>query len=76
MRWAASRDRNKEPGFRPEDLQTGTVTRGDLELLVSSTGTLAAVGTVEVGTQVSGTIDQVLVDYNDHVTQGQVRLPL
>lgn len=56
----------------PDDLQTETVTRGDLEILVSSTGTLAAVGTVEVGTQVSGTIDQVLVDYNDHVTRGQV----
>lgn len=54
------------------DLQTETVTQGDLEILVSSTGTLAAVGTVDVGTQVSGTIDQVLVDYNDHVKQGQV----
>ncbi|MBU1169980.1 MAG: efflux RND transporter periplasmic adaptor subunit [Proteobacteria bacterium] len=54
------------------NVQTEKVSRGDLETLVSSTGTLAAVGTVEIGTQVSGTIDQVLVDYNDRVSKGQV----
>jgi HlyD family secretion protein len=52
--------------------KTGVITRGDLENLVSSTGTLAAVGTVSVGTQVSGTIEQVLADYNDGVTKDQV----
>ncbi|MCP4115586.1 MAG: efflux RND transporter periplasmic adaptor subunit [Desulfobacteraceae bacterium] len=52
--------------------KTGVITRGTLENLVSSTGTLAAVGTVNVGTQVSGTIEQVLADYNDEVKQGQV----
>ena len=46
--------------------------RGNLENIVSSTGTLSAVGTVEVGSQVSGTIDRVLVDYNDKVTKGQL----
>ena len=49
-----------------------TVTRGPLETLVSSTGTLAALETVEVGTQVSGTIARLEVDYNDHVRKGQV----
>lgn len=48
------------------------VTRGDLENTVSSTGTLSAVGTVEVGSQISGTVDKVLVDYNDKVTKGQL----
>ena len=48
------------------------VTRGDLETTVSSTGTLSAVGTVEVGSQVSGTIDRILVDYNDKVKKGQL----
>jgi HlyD family secretion protein len=48
------------------------VARGDIENVISSTGTLSAVGTVEVGTQVSGTIDRVLVDYNEHVRRGQV----
>ncbi|MEW6751348.1 MAG: efflux RND transporter periplasmic adaptor subunit [Candidatus Latescibacterota bacterium] len=50
----------------------GEVTRGDLESVVSGTGTLSAVGTVEVGTQVSGTIDQLYADFNDHVRAGQL----
>lgn len=49
-----------------------TVAQGTLETLVSSTGTLAALETVEVGTQVSGTIAKRLVDFNDHVRKGQV----
>ncbi len=48
------------------------VTRGDLENLVSCTGTLSAVGTVEIGTQVSGSIDSVFVDFNDTVKKGQL----
>jgi HlyD family secretion protein len=48
------------------------VTQGSLETLVSSTGTLAALETVEVGTQVSGTIARIDVDYNDRVRKGQV----
>jgi HlyD family secretion protein len=54
------------------EYQFTQVRRGTLETLVSSTGTLAAVETVEVGTQVSGTIDKIYVDYNDHVSKGQV----
>ncbi len=49
-----------------------TIERGDLENVITGTGTLSAVGTVEVGTQVSGTIDYILVDFNDRVTKGQV----
>ncbi|MFZ5979383.1 MAG: efflux RND transporter periplasmic adaptor subunit [Candidatus Zixiibacteriota bacterium] len=48
------------------------ITRGNLENIVSSSGTLSAVGTVEIGTQVSGTIDRVLVDFNDTVKKGQI----
>ena len=48
------------------------IARGDLENLVSGTGTLSAVGTVEVGTQVSGTIDRLLADFNQRVEQGQL----
>ena len=43
------------------------ITRGDLENTVSATGTLNPVSTVEVGTQVSGIINKVYVDFNDHV---------
>lgn len=53
-------------------LQVETVTKGTLEDTVSSTGTLQAVGTVDVSTQVSGTIAKVLVDFNSRVTKGQV----
>ena len=52
--------------------QTSEVTRGDIENTVSATGTLSPLTEVEVGTQVSGTIDTVFVDYNDHVKAGQV----
>jgi HlyD family secretion protein len=49
-----------------------TIERGDLEAVVSATGTLDAVTTVQVGTQVSGIIDEICVDYNDPVSEGQV----
>jgi HlyD family secretion protein len=48
------------------------VERGDIENVVSSSGPLSAVGTVEFGTQVSGTIAKILVDYNEPVRAGQV----
>lgn len=48
------------------------VVRTDLHATVSSTGTLSAVETVEIGTQVSGQVLQVLVDYNDVVEAGQL----
>jgi len=48
------------------------IERGDIENIVSSSGTLSAVGTVDVGTQVSGTIARILVDYNEPVRAGQV----
>jgi HlyD family secretion protein len=50
----------------------GEVTRGDLKTVVSATGALSAVGTVEVGTQVSGIAEHVYADFNDNVRAGQV----
>lgn len=49
-----------------------TVESGDIQAVVSATGTLDAVTTVQVGTQVSGIIDEIYVDYNDVVEAGQV----
>lgn len=49
-----------------------TVERGDLESAVSSTGTLSAVTTVQIGTQVSGQVSELLVDFNDTVKNGQL----
>ena len=46
--------------------------RGNLINMVSCSGTLEAVGTVEVGTQVSGVLDRIYVDFNDKVRKNQV----
>ncbi len=48
------------------------VERGDVEASVSATGTLSAVRTVQVGTQVSGQVAELFVDFNDTVKKGQL----
>ncbi|OPY81488.1 MAG: Macrolide export protein MacA [Syntrophorhabdus sp. PtaU1.Bin153] len=52
--------------------RTSEVKQGDLTVTVTATGTLQPVKQVEVGTEVSGTIKTVMVDYNDKVKEGQV----
>jgi HlyD family secretion protein len=54
------------------ELQLSEVKRGDIENTVSSTGTISAVNSVEVGAQVSGIIDKLYVDFNSEVKAGQV----
>jgi HlyD family secretion protein len=49
-----------------------TVERGDIQGVVSATGTLQAVTTVSVGTQVSGQISALFANFNDHVKKGQL----
>lgn len=51
---------------------TVPVTRADLTQAVTATGTLEPVITVDVGSQISGIIDKVLVDYNSVVKQGEI----
>jgi HlyD family secretion protein len=51
--------------------KTAKVERGDLVSAVAATGNLAAVVTVQVGTQVSGTIQKLYVDFNSKVKKGQ-----
>jgi len=51
--------------------KTARVERGDIVSTVSATGNLAAVVTVQVGTQVSGTIQKLFVDFNSPVKKGQ-----
>ncbi|MGE5189886.1 MAG: efflux RND transporter periplasmic adaptor subunit, partial [Gemmatimonadota bacterium] len=61
------RTRNaKAPPFK-----TLTVERGDITQFVSATGNLNAVTTVQVGSQVSGTIRKIFVDFNSPVKKGQ-----
>ena len=63
--------------FRPTgkesvNLETASVRRVDISSSVTATGTVEPVTKVEVGTQVSGIISKLYVDYNDVVKAGQV----
>lgn len=60
-------DAAEAPAFR-----LAAVERGDLEAAVSATGTLGAVTTVQVGTQVSGQVSAIYADFNDRVKKGQL----
>lgn len=50
---------------------TAAVIEGDMQVSVTATGNLAPTNEVSVGSELSGRIDGVFVDVNDHVTQGQ-----
>jgi HlyD family secretion protein len=52
--------------------KTAKVTRGEIRAAVTATGTASAVTTVQVGTQVSGTVKKLFVDYNSPVKKGQL----
>lgn len=54
------------------DWVTARVEKGDVQNLVTATGTVNAVQTVQIGTQVSGVISKINVDYNSVVKKGQV----
>jgi HlyD family secretion protein len=66
--WLVTREGNKEKGR----YTMVTIDRGDLEAVVSSTGILGAVTTVEVGTQVSGRIAKIYTDFNQTVKKGEL----
>lgn len=55
----------------PPRYQTEAVSRGHLRVTVSATGKLAPLNQVDVGSELSGTVETVLVDYNDRVRKGQ-----
>jgi HlyD family secretion protein len=56
----------------PASFNTAAVSRGDVAATVGATGTVEAVATVQVGTQVTGTIWRLYVDFNSRVQKGQV----
>ena len=63
--------------FRLESQRAGTtlqskVERGDIHDVVDATGTINAVITVQVGSQVSGTIAKLNVDFNSRVRKGDI----
>jgi HlyD family secretion protein len=57
---------------QPPTVTTAVISRGDIVETVGATGTLQAVTTVQVGTQVSGTIQSLYADFNSLVKKGQV----
>ncbi len=62
-----------QSGSRDEIVyQSAPVERKTLTTTVSATGNLEPTNTVEVGIEVSGTIEEVFVDYNDQVKTGQL----
>lgn len=63
---------SKRPGEDALDYKTNVVSRGDVIQQVTANGQISPVKNVAVGTQVSGIIDEVFVDFNSHVTNGQV----
>lgn len=62
----------RQGGTPAPSYRTALVERGDLEVSVSATGTLNPVKSVQVGTQVSGQIKELLVDFNSTVKRGQL----
>lgn len=58
---------NAAPAYRHVPLE-----RADIESAIASTGKLGAVTTVQVGTQVSGQVSAIYVDFNDRVKKGQL----
>jgi HlyD family secretion protein len=65
--WFFNRDDNSAPQF-----QATSVTRGDITQTVTATGTLNPVVNVQVGSQISGIIQALYVDFNSPVTSNQI----
>ena len=72
--YAAYRKYHQVPIEQQYRLQT--LQKGDLSQTVSANGTINPVTLVNVGTQVSGTVKRLFVDFNSRVEQGQVLLEL
>jgi len=56
---------------QPLQFVTSEVTRGDLTIQVTATGTLEPLNQVDVGSEMSGIIESVSVDFNDRIKRGQ-----
>jgi HlyD family secretion protein len=62
----------KDRGKNDQQYSTAKVDRGNVVETVTATGTLSAVTTVQVGSQVSGVISRLYADFNSHVKKGQL----
>ena len=69
--WVLATRVNKKKNYITVD-----ITRGDITQTVTATGEIQPVNTVNVGSQVSGTIEDIFVDYNSHVNKGDILLTI
>jgi HlyD family secretion protein len=69
--WLASRAANAAPSYT-----TAPVTRGDLTLTVTANGTVQPTRSINIGSELSGTVLKVNVDVNDTIKKGQVLVVL
>ncbi|MDQ7990197.1 MAG: efflux RND transporter periplasmic adaptor subunit [Candidatus Dactylopiibacterium sp.] len=60
---------SRDPG---PQFVTAPVSRGDITVLVTATGTLQPINTVDIGSEISGTVAEVAADFNDKVKKGQL----
>lgn len=65
--WGQRSTASGDGGYRTE-----TVQRGDIRVAISATGTLSAISTITVGSQISGLVTDVLVDFNSPVKKDQI----
>jgi HlyD family secretion protein len=69
--WLASRAANAAPVYT-----TQPATRGNLTLTVAANGTIQPTRSINIGSELSGTVLKVNVDVNDHISKGQVLVEL
>jgi HlyD family secretion protein len=62
----------KEIDAEKINIETAKAEKGTVSKTVTATGTLEAITTVEVGTQVSGIIENIYVDFNSYIKKGQL----
>jgi HlyD family secretion protein len=67
LAWRAKTSEASKPRY-----ETAAAKKGNIEVTVAVTGKIQSVDSVEVGAEVSGRIDEVLVEFNDEVTKGQI----
>lgn len=69
--WLTQRSASEQPSYN-----TQSVARGDLTLTVTANGTLQPTRTINIGSELSGTVLKVNVDVNDRLSKGQVLVEL
>ena len=71
LAWYLLKPKGQE-SFSAKDFDMATVEKGTVAYVVTASGKIQPINKVSVGTQVSGIIEEVLVDYNDEVKEDQV----